>query len=157
MSNILKRSRESKIKHEPSAVSKVQMSGLQLVRKRKSRGRRATMRDLAKLNWEPWERTDKPGPSAETMNYLGFYSRVSAVIMTQTKAELMEIHTKLEHEEIDKMVAGLIDTAEMLKGLASVAESAYLRTLASASAHYLTGEKFKGAQNRRTKRALGGA
>jgi hypothetical protein len=77
--------------------------------------------------------------------------------MTQTKAELMEIHTKLEHEEIDKMVGGLMDTAEMLKGLASVAESAYLRTLASASARYLAGEKFKGVQDRRTKRTLGGA
>lgn len=135
-----------------SAVTKVEKSGLDLVSSRKRRGKLATMRDIAKMNWEPWEKTERPGPSAETMDYLGFYSRVSAAIMTQTKAELMEVHAKLEHRAVDKMLAGIFDTAEKLKTLASMAEGAYARVLASASAHYLAGGKVKGVHDMRKKK-----
>ena len=111
---------------------------LSLSSERKARGRLATLRDYAKLDWEAWEETDKPGPGAETMNYLGFYSRLSAAIMTRTKAELVKIASEIEDEEMDKLLAGLMDTGEMLKALASVTESAYARSLAAISAHYLS-------------------
>lgn len=150
MTNVVKLAKTRKTNN--SAVSQIQMSGLKLIRERKMRGRKATMRDFAKLDWEPWEKTDRPGPGVETMNYLGFYCRVSAAIMTRTKVELSEIHTNLEHKEVDKLVAGLIDTAEMLKALASVAESAYLRVLASASSHHLSGGKFRGVHDMRKKK-----
>lgn len=135
-----------------SAVAGVHKSGLDLVTNRKRQGKLATMRDIAKMDWKPLEKTERPGPGAETMDSLGFYSRLSAAIMTQTKAELMEIHAKLEHKEVDKMLAGILDAAEKLKTLASMAEGAYTRVLASASAHYMAGGKIKGVHDMRKKK-----
>ena len=154
MNNIVRLSTSRKAKKEASAVSEVQMSGLKLVHKRKVRGRLATMRDIAKLDWTPWEKIDKLGPSAETMSYFGIYCRVSAAIMVRTKAELIETHTKLEHDAVDEMLAGMQDTAERLKALAFMVEAAYLRVLSSASAHYLSGGKFKGVHDMRMKKRV---
>jgi hypothetical protein len=152
MTNVVELSKGHNAKQKLSAISKVQMSGLELVRKRKARQRLATVRDIAKLDWEPWEKAETLGSSAKTMDYLGFYCRVSVAIMTRTKAELMKSHSEVEHKGIDKMMAGLMDTAEVFKSLASVAEAAYLRVLASASAHHLSGGKFKGVHDMRKKK-----
>jgi hypothetical protein len=38
-----------------SAVTAIQQSGFELVPKRKTRGKLATERDLAKLTWTPWK------------------------------------------------------------------------------------------------------
>lgn len=133
-------------KQKRSAISKVEMSGLELVRKRKTRGRPPTIRQMAKLDWQPWEKAGKLVPTTDRMNYIGFYCRVSTAIMTRTKAELMQMHAGLEHKVVDEMVAGLTDTAETLKVLASVAESAYARVLVSASAHHVVGRKVQGSR-----------
>jgi hypothetical protein len=152
MSNIEKLSTARRANKKSSAVSDVHMSGLELTLKRKRRGRMASLREMARMDWEPWEKTDKPGPSAETMNYLGFYCRVSAAIMTRTKVELIKMHSDLEHKVTDQMLAGILDTGETLKVLASMTEGAYARVLASASAHHVAGGKFKGVHDMRKRR-----
>src|SRR4051812_31203089 len=93
------------------AIDKVKMSGLDLVQARKARGPLASVRDIAKLDWEPWEHSPTPGPNADTMNYLGFYSRVASGIMARTKTQLVDSQDKLKEKGIDKLVAGLMDTA----------------------------------------------
>ena len=45
-----------------SAVSSVQMTGLELVRKRKPRGKLATMRDYSKIDFKPWTRAPDMHP-----------------------------------------------------------------------------------------------
>lgn len=148
MTNVVKLSRAK----ERSAVSEVQMSGLDLVARRKPKGKSATLRDFAKIDWTPLERTETPGPSAECMSHLGFYSRAAGALMQMTKTDLIEMHTKLEHEAIDALMAGLLDTTERMKALAKIADCAYLRVLASAAAHNLAGGKFKGVHDMRRKK-----
>ncbi len=129
-----------------SAVTKAYASGLELVAKReRPRAKRATLRDLAKIDWKPWPEDKKWLPSDETMKQLGLYCRIAGQIMTRTKADLIESHKKLDHNTMDKLMAGLLDTCEKLKALASLVDAAYLRLLASASAHFMAGGKFKQA------------
>jgi len=122
-------------------IDKVQMSGLALAQKRKAHGRLASVRDFAKADWEPWEHDPTPGPSAEKMNSLGFYCRTAAAIMARTKTQLVESQDSMNVEETDKLAAGLMDTAETLKAMASVTETAYLRLMCATAAHHLTARR----------------
>jgi hypothetical protein len=129
-----------------SAVTKAYNSGLELVAKRRLRGRRATFRDFAKVDWKPWSQKKIPLPSDETVSRLGLYCRIASQIMTRSKAELIESHKKVDHESMDTLMGGLLDTCEKLKALARLVDAAYVRLLTSASAHFMAGGKFKHAR-----------
>jgi hypothetical protein len=129
-----------------SAVRSVQHCGLELVRRRKQRGKLATAHDYAKADWKSWE-APEPGkllpPSSETMNNLTVTARFAYGIMTKSRSQLVEMHRTIEHETIDLFMGNLAQGAEDLKVLAQMLESAYTRILAAGSRHALAGGKFK--------------
>jgi hypothetical protein len=132
-----------------SAVSKVLKSGLDLVPTRKPRGKPATMSGLAKLDFKPWKREPdmregELAPSNEFITSLGTSGRMAYAIMLLTREHLIALHGKVDHGDVDKMMADLTDTAERLKEIAHMVEVAHLRVLASLAAAYKRGVKFKG-------------
>jgi hypothetical protein len=132
-----------------SAVSKVLKSGFDLVPTRKPRGKLATMSGLAKFDFKPWKREPNMEegelvPSNEMLTRLGVSCRMAYGIMLLTREHLIAAHGKIDHGDVDKMMADLTDAAERLKGIAYMVETAYLRVLVSSAAAYKQGVKFKG-------------
>jgi hypothetical protein len=147
----------SKIQAKPSAVSRVQKSGFDLVPSRKRRGKSAKLRDFAKIDWKPWRRTPdmRPTelmPSRETTDHIGVGCRVAYGIMLRTRAQLVAVHGEVEHEHVDEIMGHLAETEEWLKATAHMVEVAYLRVLASAAAAHTQGIKFKGVDYKPARR-----
>ena len=147
----------SKIKPKKSAISLVEMSGLDLVPTRKRHGKPATMRDYATIDFSPWTR--EPGmkknellPSDETVNRLAVSCRIAYATMLKSREDLIAMHGKANHELVDELMADLADTAERLKELAEMVEGAYARVLASAAAAHTQGIKFKGVNDKPARR-----
>src|SRR5687768_6008730 len=93
-----------------SLVSEVKRTGLELVRKRKPRGKVATLNDYAKVDFKPWTRDPGMGegeliPSDETLRSCGVPCRIAYAILLKTRAELIAMHGKVEIEQIDMMLA----------------------------------------------------
>ena len=87
----------------------------------------------------------RPGeliPSDETLTACAVPSRMAYAVMLQTKEELIKMHGTVDHEHVDQMMAQLTQSAETLKGITCMLETAYLRLLASASAHLVRKGKF---------------
>jgi hypothetical protein len=101
-----------KIKPKLSAVSRIDKSGFDLVPTRKMTGKRATIKDCAKINFKPWRRTAEMQPtelmpSAEVVNANGVNCRLAYGVMLETRAQLLAMHGNLDHAHIDKLMAGL--------------------------------------------------
>lgn len=145
-----KATRKAKRKSLPkkSAVSESYSSGLELVPKKPTRGKVASMRDYAKIKFEPWTKEEGEAlvPGREVMDNLGFWSRAAYALMLRSKEQLVQSHGEMEHELIDSLMGGLADTVEKLKALAQMVEQAYIRVLVSASAFSVAGGKFKHAK-----------
>jgi hypothetical protein len=147
----------SKIQAKPSAVSRVQKSGFDLVRSKKRRGTSAKLRDFAKIDWRPWRRTPdmRPTelmPSREMTDRIGIGCRLAYGLMLRTRNQLIAMHGEVEHEHVDEMMGHLAETEEWLKATARMVEMAYLRVLASAAAAYTKGIKFKGVNDKPARR-----
>jgi hypothetical protein len=132
-----------------SAVESVEKIGYDLVKTRPAKGKLATVRDYAKVTWEPWTREKGMAageliPSNERLLEFGVPCRMAYAVMLRTRAELIESHGKVDHSQVDEMVACFADTSEMLKGLVLMLDTAYLRVLASAAAFHAKGGKFPG-------------
>lgn len=130
-----------------SRVSTVKDSGYELVRRSKPTGKLATMRDYAKIDWKPWVREPGMGPtelvpSADVMQSLGVTGRLAYSIMLRTRDELIDMHTKVDHDTVDALMTDLADGLEILKGIAAMIDGAYMRTLAAACALQVRGGKF---------------
>ena len=115
-----------------SAISSVEKSGFDLVPTRKLRGKPATMRDYARIDFKPWKREPGMGktelfPTDETLTSLGVTCRIACAIMLRSRDDLIASHGKLDHAVVDKMMVGLADAAERLKAIAHMAEAAYIR------------------------------
>ena len=52
-------------------------------------------------------------------------------VTLRTRAQLIAMHGNLDHAHIDKLMAGLLETAEWLKAAAYMVEMVYLRVLVS--------------------------
>jgi hypothetical protein len=146
-----------KIKAKLSATSKVKKSGLDLVPTRKSRGKLATMRDYAKIDFKPWKRD--PGmregemiPSHEVISNHGVTCRIAYGLMLITREKLIDMHSRLDHDKVDEIMAHLADTGEFLKATAQMVEIAYQRVLASASAARIRRRPFKGVNDKPARR-----
>src|SRR5258705_8929559 len=140
----------SKTKRKLSAVSNVKKSGLDLVPTRKSRGKPATMRDYAKIDFKPWKRDPgmKDGemfPSHDVIAEHGVTCRIAYGLMLMTRHKMIDMHSRIDHDKIDEVMANLVATGEFMKATAQMVESAYQRVLASAAAAHTKGIKFKGA------------
>jgi hypothetical protein len=134
--------RKPKAKKLESAVAKVQKSGLELVRARKSRGKPATLRDYQTIDFKPWNRAaGEPEfiPSDEQLSFYGTNCRIAHAVCLKTRGELIAMHGKIEIENTDAVIAGLFETSEGLKELVWMCESASSRLLASAAAAYKGG------------------
>jgi hypothetical protein len=141
-------------KSNRSAVSAVvHNSGFDLVPKRKPRGKLATWRGIAKVDFKPWTRTPDMQPtelipSNATLQSCALPARMAYAIMLRTKEQLIEMHGKVEHEDIDNMMDDLSNTAEKLKSIVAILDTAYTRMLVSASARMISKGKFKGVDDR---------
>jgi hypothetical protein len=130
--------RPRKAAHPKCAVDAVPLSGLELVPRRKHRGKIATARDCSKMDFEPWHRTpdmqpDELVPSNEVLREFGVYARMAYAIMLRTKPELMEMPNTLDEDKVENMMANLLSTAEEMKQIVSMIESAYMRMLVALS------------------------
>ena len=72
---------------------------------------------------------------------MGATSRRQAA-MLRSKEELVELHGELDHESVDQMMADLARTAEVLKQITAMVETAYVRVLASASKREMQRKPF---------------
>jgi hypothetical protein len=121
-----------------SAVASVPKLGYELVRKRKSRGKPATMRDYAKLDFEPWSRPEPESagqtlpPTDEMMASIGFWVRVATLTNAKTKPELVDMLAVMNDELADETMAGFSDSIERLKAMVLTLDQAYLRTRCAA-------------------------
>jgi hypothetical protein len=68
-----------------SAIESVVRSDWELVPRRKRKGKLASARDLAKLDWQPWEHHPKAPPSRETMERLGAMTRFAYLSMGKSR------------------------------------------------------------------------
>jgi len=136
-----------------SAISRVPRSGLELVPKRKPRGKLATQHDYAKIDWKPWKRNgNELIPSNADFERCGVPARMAYAVMTTSRDELIAGHGNVDHKHFDAMMTNFVETSEWLKSVAAMIEHAYLRILASACAYNLKGGKFKGVHDMRRKR-----
>ena len=147
----------SKIKPKKSAVSLVEISGLDLVPTRKRRGKPATMRDYATIDFKPWPQAPGKGPtefipSEDAWKFHGITCRTAHAICLKTREDLIAMHGKAEHETVDAMMAGFLETGEALKELVQMCDAAYARVLASAAAAHKAGVKFKFADGKPARR-----
>ncbi|MGD9837700.1 MAG: hypothetical protein AB7U74_07665 [Afipia sp.] len=138
----------------PNALASVERTGLELVKKRKPRGRIATMRDYAKISFEPWTRGPemKPGeliPSNEALLNCAIPSRMAYAVMLRTKKQLVDMFDEIDLEHIDNMMASIADAAERLKSIVCMLEAADMRLLVAASANQIAKGKAQGLAKRR--------
>ena len=68
--------------------------------------------------------------------------RIAYAIMLRSKEELVELNGELDHESVDQMMADLAGTAEVLKQITAMVETAYVRVLASASKRQMQRKPF---------------
>jgi hypothetical protein len=139
-----------------SAVSKVKMSGFDFVpTPAQKRGKLASERDLAKMEWEPWiAEGEGLQPSNAALMHCGVPLRFAYGTMLKTKDELIAMHAKIDHGDVDKLMASWMETSEWLKSIVVMLDQAYLRTMASAAAHNAKGGKFPGVHDMRRKKRV---
>lgn len=142
---------------QQSAVSRVELSGYDVVPSRKIRGKKATLNDYAKVTFKPWPKPElKPGemlpPHDDYMRECGTIARFAHATMLQSRDELIAMHGKVEHQLMDKMMSDFVETAEELKSMVVMIEGAYQRLLASAAAAHKRGMKFPGVHDMRKKK-----
>jgi hypothetical protein len=98
--------------------------------------------DYATTDFEPL-----PGPGVNDFvppwDFFGLNCRIAYGMCLKTRGELMAMHGTTEHESIDAVLAGLLETGEDLKYLVQICEMAYARIVASATAAHKAGIKFK--------------
>jgi hypothetical protein len=64
------------------------------------------------------------------------------LLLQRSKAELIEMHGRVEHKTVDQLMATLAQTAEHWKFLAGIAEAAYVRVAAAAAERQRRGKPF---------------
>jgi DNA polymerase-4 len=64
--------------------------------------------------------------------------------MLMTREKMIDMHSRIDHDKMDVVVANLAATSEFLKATAKMVESAYQRVLVSASAARTLKVKFTG-------------
>jgi hypothetical protein len=146
-----KRITRAKALRKRSAVADARQSGLELVRKEKvAKKDLATPEGIADIDFKPWKRDKSLAkgelwPGDKEMINCAVAARMSYAVMLMDKPALVAMHGKIEHKHVDAMMGQMMDSAEMLKAVASMIEQAYLRILAAASFKALrTRQKFKG-------------
>jgi hypothetical protein len=115
------------------------------------------MRDYAKIDFKPWKR--EPGmrkgelfPSPEAMANHAITCRIAYGFVLMTRDKMIDMHSRIDHDKVDEIMAHLADTGEFLKATAQMVEIAYQRVLASASAARIRRHPFKGVNDKPARR-----
>jgi hypothetical protein len=94
----------------------------------------------------------RPGeliPADKVLLDCGIPARLAYATMLRTKAQLVKMFDEVEIEHIDSMLASYCETAERLKAIVSMLDTAYLRILVAGSAHVIEKGKAQGIAKRR--------
>src|SRR5450631_2708190 len=147
----------------PSAMARVESSGLRLVDRDTSIGEPATHEQLAAMEFEPWAGKSEGTEALTGENWLEH--RVSVIFahatMFMSKRDLINLHRDVDPDHVDQLMANILETAEWLKVVASMMEGAQVRLFASACAAIDEGVVGDGtlplhlAEVRSTPRAMG--
>jgi hypothetical protein len=132
-----------------SAISKIQRSGFELVKRRKTRGKLATMRDYAKADFKPLkpDKDMKPGeliPADKILLGCGVPARMAYAILLKTKDAVIAMYDRADIKIIDTLMVSMAEAAETLKVTVHVLDTAYLRVLAAAAAREVAKDKARG-------------
>jgi hypothetical protein len=63
-----------------------------------------------------------------------------------SKKQMTEFHANVDHEQVDQLLASLLDTAEFLKNVVQMIETAQIRLIATACAAFDKGVLGDGKQ-----------
>lgn len=118
-------------------------SGLMLVKKRKSRGKLATLNDYAKTNFEAWK-PRKDGqffPTANQIDLIFTSGRIAHGLLLKSRDELIEVYNKIDADLGERILADIFQAAETAKALAQMMEAAETRFLVAGSAAEMSKKK----------------
>jgi hypothetical protein len=143
-----------------SALSHIPRSRLALVPAKRRKGRGSTIDErideFAKIDWKPWKRPRALGrgfyPTPKDMHYHAVTCRIAHGVMLRTRDQLIQSYSELERGNVDQLLAGLPQTAEWLKEMAAMVESAHIRMLAAACTAHKQGTLFAGEKKKRARR-----
>ena len=96
--------------------------------------------ELAAMDFTPWKMDHppgQPGPSAKTMHHLGVSARTAAALVERSKSELISLWRDTPNDEAEalfEMMDSLQESAEIIKSLAAMVQTAHLRLLVAAHA-----------------------
>jgi len=119
-----------------SALVGIKRSGLDLVPSTKTpKDEFATQDQYAKIKFRAWKKTKT------AMNALGagwhdrgITARFAYATMLMSRKKMVEFHAETDHEQVDQLLASFIDTAEFLKYVVRMMESAQTRLVATGCA-----------------------
>lgn len=119
-----------------SALVGIKRSGLELVRSTKTpKDEIATQEQCAKMKFRALRRSES------VMNALcagwhdrGIAARFAYAVMLMSQKKMIEFHAETDHEQVDQLFASFLDTAEFLKSVIQMMESAQVRFIASGCA-----------------------
>ena len=119
-----------------SALVGLRDSGLDLVaRKKTPREKRATQKDYAKIKFRALKRDERVMRAlGEGWHQHGISARIAYASMIMSREKWIEFHAEMDHDHVDQMLAGLIDTAEFLKSVVQMIDCAQTRLVATGCA-----------------------
>jgi hypothetical protein len=90
----------------------------------------------------------QPLPHADTAwRYCSQISRLAFAASRKSDEELVAIHGQLDHEAIDGLMTGFLDTAAAMKAMATLCARAHTRIIASTIRASKAGARFKPAKS----------
>jgi hypothetical protein len=124
----------------------------ELTERRPTRGKIASMKDYAAIEFKPLTRDkglkpDELLPSWETMQNFASTARIAYGIMLRTKQQLME--GKLPKKVLEHLLNDLFAHAESLKSIAKMLEIAHARMISAGCAVEVAKDKARAAKRRR--------
>ena len=109
-------------------------SGFRLVRKKRNKGGRlASVRELAKIAFEPWKRDEHLEKLLHPKRFeeIGVWARAAYAMLLMSREELINAHENQQAHVMDEAFTGLSETAALLKSFAHMIETANNRQLAA--------------------------
>lgn len=96
----------------------------------------ATEEQCARMEFKPWKKYDYDLEvfGGENWHNHGVYVRLAYALKLMSRDEMIEFHRDTDGDQVDLLFANLFDTAEFLKYVAAMAESALGRMMASGCA-----------------------
>src|SRR5262249_45812893 len=95
-----------------------------------------TLRDYAKVRWEPWQRTPKMHPAellprSKQWNDVGITARMAYALMLLSRDQLIESIRDPNNDAVSgQIMERLADVSDKLKGIITMIDAAHARYLA---------------------------